>query len=194
VQVELARDLSGNEFLLALEWFVSLRRVSKVMVSDNGTNFTFVQPLVGHKVKITDPKVVNHLSSNQVEWYFIPAFSHWYGGAYERIVGIVKSCLHKALSSSGSQLVDFVTLQTVLHRVANIVNNRPLTYVPSDELFKPLTPNYFLKLGNCNVETSLEINTERSSQPLSIFFKVIVRFKGWWKPSVMPSTVITSHT
>jgi len=137
------------------------------MLSDNGTNFTFVQPLVGQKVKITDPRVDNFLSSNRIEWHFIPAFSPWYGGSYERMNGIVKSCLCKAL---GTKLVDFVTLQTALYRVANIVNNRPLTYVPADELYKPLTPNHFLKLGETNVDTSLEITVEQlPSTTLNLF-------------------------
>ena len=44
------------------------------------------------------------------------------------------------------------------------MNNRSLTYVPSDELdFIALTPNHFLELEgtNANVNTSLEINLER---------------------------------
>jgi len=63
IHLELARNLSGGEFLLCLEQFVNIRRVPKFMLSDNGTNFTFVQPLVGQKVKITDPRIDNFLSS-----------------------------------------------------------------------------------------------------------------------------------
>jgi len=54
IHVELARNLSGNEFLLCLDRFSSLRRVPGFLISDNGTNFVFVQPLVGTRVKLTD--------------------------------------------------------------------------------------------------------------------------------------------
>jgi len=66
--------------------------------------------LLDMEVQLADPKVKSYLSSNRISWSFIPAFSPWYGGAYERMVGIVKSCLQKALSAHGSTLVDFVTL------------------------------------------------------------------------------------
>jgi len=145
---------------LCLDRFSSLRRVPGFLISDNGTNFVFVQPLVGTRVKLTDAKV-HYFSTNKIEWHFIPAFSPWYGGVYERMVGLFKLSVHKTLTAYGSNLVDYVTLHTVLYRAANIVNNRPLTFVPSDELYKPLTPNHFLKLGESNVDTSIELDLAR---------------------------------
>ena len=41
----------------------------KFIISDNGTNFTFVQPLVGNKVKLTDPKVDNFFTRERIEWH-----------------------------------------------------------------------------------------------------------------------------
>ena len=72
IHLELLRNMSGDQFVIALARFVSRRRMPKY-----GTNFTFVQPLVGTQVKLSDPKVDNFFSSNRIEWHFIPAFFSW---------------------------------------------------------------------------------------------------------------------
>lgn len=46
-------------------------------------------------------------------------------------------------------------MRTVIAKVADVVNSRPLTYVSSEEVVKPLTPNDFLKLGPTNVNVEL---------------------------------------
>jgi len=64
------------------------------------------------------------------------------------MVGVTKISLHNALSDYRNNMVDYVILMNALCQVEDLVNNRPLTYVPSDELdFVALTPNLFLKLG-----------------------------------------------
>ncbi len=46
----------------------------------------------------------------------------------------------------------------MIYRIADIVNSRPLTYVPSDDTVQPLTPNHFLRLGPCNINSTLEMH------------------------------------
>lgn len=85
IHLEVVRDLSDNEFLLAFCRFTSRRGIPKFVLSDNGTNFRFVQPLVGLRkpIHISDIKIRKYLSSNLIEWSFIPVFAPWFGGAYE---------------------------------------------------------------------------------------------------------------
>jgi len=159
IHLEVVRNTSGNEFLLALCRFTSRRGLPNVMLSDNGTNFRFVQPLVGpgKDIKLSDFAINKYLSSNSIEWTFIPAFAPWFGGAYERLIRIVKASLQK---SFGLQLLNLVEFQTVLCQAEDIMNSRPISYVSSD-LMQPLTPNNFLRLRQVNVDTQLEVTTER---------------------------------
>lgn len=153
IHLELVPDLSGEHFLMALDRFCCLKRVPKLVISDNAKTFVFIQPMVGIKVHITDHKINNFITSNRVEWYFIPQYAPWFGGAYERLIQIVKKCLK---ISYGKTFLTYIELQTTLYKIADIVNSRPLTYI-SDEVVEPLTPNHFVKLGPTNVNTSLAL-------------------------------------
>ncbi len=48
--------------------------------------------------------------------------------------------------------------------MADIVNSRPFTYLSSDNVVEPLTPNHFLKFGSSKVNVDLQI---RSNIPMS---------------------------
>ncbi len=61
VHLEMVPDLSGEHFLLALEKFSSIRRVPQRIISDNGSNFTFVQPFLSNAIKLSDAKIKAHL-------------------------------------------------------------------------------------------------------------------------------------
>ena len=152
IHLELVPNTSGKHCLLALDRFYSLRRVPKMIISDNGSSFTFIQPMLGIKVKIRDHKLNNYVSSNQIQWHFIPQYAPWYGGAYERLVGLVKRSLKK---SYGLHLLEYEELRTVIYRVMDIVNGRPLNYMFSDEILQALTPNHFLKLGPTNINLDI---------------------------------------
>jgi hypothetical protein len=155
VHLEITKDMSGDQFLLAFMRFTSRRGVPKFVLSDNGTNFTFVQPLVGTNVKLNHEKLENHFVTNQITWSFIPALSPWYGGVYERLIGIVKRCLNKTL---GPYIADYVVFETTMCMVESILNNRPLTYVFSEDTVEALTPNHFLHLRPPNSTQELELN------------------------------------
>ena len=62
----------------------------------------------------------------------------WWGGFWERLVGMVKSCLKKSI---GREKLSFTVLLTVLFEVENVLNNRPLCFVYDDEVSDVLTPN-----------------------------------------------------
>lgn len=150
--------MSGNEFLLALSRFTSRRGLPKFILSDNGTNFRFIQPLVGpaKSIRVSHFQLEKYLSSNAIQWSFIPALAPWFGGAYERIVRIVKTSIKKAF---GFVMLNLLELQTVLCQAEDIMNSRPISYVPS-EVIQPLTPNNFLRLRDVNIDTQLEVTLE----------------------------------
>lgn len=111
IHLELILDQSADQFFLALIRFTSRRRVPKLIISDNATHFTFIQPLTGKRVQIEDHEINDYVSNNNVEWVFIPQYSPWQGGFYERLVSLVKNCLKKA---HGFQFLTYIQTSTAL--------------------------------------------------------------------------------
>ena len=82
------------------------------------------------------------MSSHNIDWRFIPARAAWFGGMYERLIGLTKNCLKKVMENS---LVTLDELQSLIVETECRINNRPLTYV-SNEMNDPipLTPSQLL--------------------------------------------------
>ena len=68
------------------------------------------------------------------------------GGVWERMVGLVKSCLYKAFGHYTYTLTQFYTL---LSDCKMAINNRPLTYIPSENDLGVITPNMLLYNRTC---------------------------------------------
>ena len=45
----------------------------------------------------TDQSLLSYVSSEGIKWSFTTALAPWKGGLYERLVGMIKRCLQKAL-------------------------------------------------------------------------------------------------
>lgn len=79
VHLEIARDLSAGEFLLALHRFVVRRGSSKFIPLDNASHFTFVQPLISQLVErrfeIADSRIRDYLNTKDIHWKFIPSYT-----------------------------------------------------------------------------------------------------------------------
>jgi len=66
------------------------------------------------------------LEHHGVTWQFIPKRAPWYGGFWERLVGITKQALKKTLDRS---FVTLPILETIVVEVEATLNDRLLTYV-----------------------------------------------------------------
>jgi hypothetical protein len=65
----------------------------------------------------------------------------WWGGFFERLVGLVKRCLRKVL---GNAKLTFEELLTTLVEVEGTLNSRPLTYIYDEVENDVLTPNHLI--------------------------------------------------
>ena len=140
VHLEIVQDLSSESFLQAFRRFSSRRSVPKIIMSDNAT--TFVGASQHLKYLFESSTVKEALSKGGTEWKFIPKRAPWYGGWWERLIGLTKTSLRKVL---GRSLVTIEILQTVITEIEAMLNDRPLTPLPSnsDDL-EPLTPSHLL--------------------------------------------------
>ena len=121
VHLELVKSQSTEEVKRALRRFFALRSTPELIYSDNAKTFH---------------ALLSHLPRT-VTWRFIPEAAPWWGGFWERMVGITKKCLKITLHQCH---LSFEELAVTLYELAFHLNLRPLT--SSDD--EPLTPAHLL--------------------------------------------------
>ena len=127
VHLEVTNDLSFESASHALRRFIGRRGPAIRFYSDNAKSFV---------------KLSRHLS---VPWHFIPERSPWWGGWWERLIGVIKSSLRKTLHLS---LLSEDELRSVIVELEGVINQRPLTYVSDvEESVSPLTPAHFIAMN-----------------------------------------------
>ena len=144
VHIDIASGYDTKSFLIAFSRFVALRGYPSHIFSDPGTQ------LVGASKEVkalwtsvrqgTDELSV--LSRNGCQWTFGPADSPWYQGSAEALIKSAKRAID--LSVHNDRLL-FSELLTSFYEVANLLNERPIGYLPSlDNDISVLTPNMLL--------------------------------------------------
>ncbi|XP_070576394.1 uncharacterized protein [Ptychodera flava] len=110
------------------------------MISDNATNFISTSDELNRLFDA--PEVKDYLVNKRVEWKFIPKRAPWFGGFWERLIGLTKNAIKKTL---GRAYVTYDELNTLLTEVEAMLNDRPITYVSADVRDNiPLTPAHLL--------------------------------------------------
>ncbi|XP_059056090.1 uncharacterized protein LOC131849969 [Achroia grisella] len=137
IHMELVKDLTAEECLLGLRRFVSSRGVPKLIISDNALQFKLA----------ADVLTGDYCVTNRIKWRFIPELAPWFGGFYERLIGIVKNCLKKTVDK---HMLNHSQLGTIIKEIEAVVNSRPLTVV-GEELEHVLTPADFLRTGGPSI-------------------------------------------
>ncbi|XP_006816657.1 uncharacterized protein LOC102805048 [Saccoglossus kowalevskii] len=89
-----------------------------------------------------DEVIFNYLTTKGIEWRFNLSRSPWWGGFFERLIGITKRALSKTI---GPALLMFEELEEVLLDVEVFMNNRPLCYMEEDLEQVAITPNMLLR-------------------------------------------------
>ena len=137
--LELLPSLETSEFLSSLKRFIARRGRPERIYSDNGR--TFVGAAKWIKTVMTDETVNDFLARQNIKWQFNLSRAPWWGGQFERMVGLVKRALYKTI---GNGYLSWKELQEVLLDVEVALNNRPLSYVEDDVQLPTLTPNALL--------------------------------------------------
>ena len=147
VHLEIAASLTTDSMIMALRRMMARRGKPKRIYSDNGTNFIGAKRELREALEELDQDVIQKtLSTDGIEWHFIPPGSPHMGGCWERLVGSVKRALEATMNEQAPREE---ILQTLFAEAEYSINCRPLTYA-SDNPEDPesLTPNHFLLLWN----------------------------------------------
>ena len=140
VHLEVVTSMSADSFLQAFRRFVSRKSLPKLIISDKAT--TFQSASIYLKTFFDSTSVRDTFANMGIDWQFIPKRAPWYGGWWERLIGLTKTALKKIV---GRAYLSLETLQTVVTEIETIMNDRPLTYVSSNlDDTEPLTPAHLL--------------------------------------------------
>ena len=79
-----------------------------------------------------------------MHWKFNLSLAPWWGGQYERLIGLFKRSFYKQI---GGGKLTFEELVDVVLDVEVALNNRPLSYIEDDVQLPVLTPNAMLNIN-----------------------------------------------
>ena len=126
-------------FLGSFKRLVARRGRPAKVFSDNGK--TFVGAARWLKQIQSDEKVQSYLSDEGITWSFNLSRAPWWGGQFERLIGLFKRAFYKTI---GGGLLTWTELSEVVLEVETQLNRRPLSYVEEDVQLPLLTPASFL--------------------------------------------------
>ncbi|XP_072389396.1 uncharacterized protein [Diabrotica undecimpunctata] len=142
IHLEVVSSLTTECFIAALRRFTSRRGKCASILSDNGSTFKGANNELSNFLKTNNSAIHDRLSSEGIDWKFIPPRSPHFGGIWEAGVKSVKYHLKRVISNT---VLSYEEFSTVLIQIEAILNSRPLFPMsndPSDLL--PLTPAHFL--------------------------------------------------
>lgn len=150
VFLELLPSLETGDFIKSLKRFIARRGRPSKVYSDNGK--TFVAAAKWLKKVQKDEKFHSFLSDQSITWQFNLSRAPWWGGHFERLIGVMKSSFYETV---GQGLLTWEELSEVILDIEMTMNNRPLCYLEEDVQLPTLTPNSLLFL-NSNILPELQ--------------------------------------
>jgi hypothetical protein len=159
VHLELVDTLSSEGVIRALRKFIARRGRPNIIYSDNALGFTGAAKYL---LKVNKEKIMEYASVNKMEWRFNPPLSPWWGGFWERLIGLAKQLLRRIL---GKRVVHRWEFEMLLVEVEECLNNRPLTYTSENvEDPIPLTPNHFIRWSGAVYLPEADLHDARSTR------------------------------
>uniref|UniRef100_A0A0M3IUX5 Integrase catalytic domain-containing protein n=1 Tax=Ascaris lumbricoides TaxID=6252 RepID=A0A0M3IUX5_ASCLU len=143
VHIDVVSDLTTQNFLSTFRRFLARRGTPKIIISDNAPTFSaadkvLAQTLDRHQL---EEKSLLYGTERGITWQYTTSHSPWKGGAYERLIGMVKKTMRKAL---GRKILSVEEMRTFLCEVEAILNSRPLTYLYEERDAKIIRPVDFI--------------------------------------------------
>ena len=136
VHLELLPDQTKEEFIRPLKRSIARCGCPETIYSDNAKTLVAASKWIK---RINKPEILNHfLNTKGIKWKFSLRRAPWWGGQFERMVGLVKNALYKTV---GKSKLERHELAEVLTDIKTTLSNRLLIYMEEDIEFPVLTPN-----------------------------------------------------
>lgn len=139
LHLEILPNLGTATFLGSLKRLIARRGRPSKIYSDNRR--TFIGAAKWLKQIRKDERIQTYLADEEVHWRFNLSGAPWWGGQFERLIGLFKQAFFKTI---GGGILTWTELCEVILEVEAHFNRRPLSYVEDDIQFLLLTPACFL--------------------------------------------------
>ena len=146
VHLDLLKSLETSEFIASLKRFIARRGRPEMIYSDNGSTFKATEKWL-NKVQ-QDERFHELLASLTIKWQFNLSRAPWWGGQFERLIGLFKAAFYKTI---GNGTLRWAELEEVVLDVEVALNNRPLSYLEEDIQLPVLTPNSMLHINSSHL-------------------------------------------
>ncbi|XP_018304733.1 uncharacterized protein [Mycetomoellerius zeteki] len=145
IHIEIAFDLSAEEFIHTLKRFIGRRGKPSHIFSDNATNFTGANRELSELRDMflkEEPTIVQKSISDGIQWHFIPPRAPNFGGIWEASVRSFKAHFKRVV---GTTILTIDEMQTLSIQIEAILNSRPITALSNDPNdLSYLSPGHFL--------------------------------------------------
>ena len=136
IHLELLPNQTTEQFVKALKRLIARRGLPSIIYSDNAKTFQAGSKWLKRILHSND--LHNFSAVQSFKWRFNLSRAPWWGGQFERLIGIVKQSLYKSVGISSLTFNEF---EDILLDIETTQNNRPLGYVEDDVQQPTLTPN-----------------------------------------------------
>ena len=116
--------METSHFITCLKRLIARRGRPRVIYSDNGG--TFIKAGKWLRQLREDERLQGLLDGYDISWKFNLSRTPWWGGQFERLIGVVKSAMYKVI---GGGVLSWTELSEVLLDVETQINRRPLSYL-----------------------------------------------------------------
>ena len=137
--LEVLPNQETTTFLGSLKRLIARRGRPTTIFSDNGR--TFIGAAHWLKEIQKDEHLQAYLAEERITWRFNLSRAPWWGGQFERLVGVFKRAFYKTI---GGGMLSWTELCEVVLEVETQLNRRPLSYIEEDVQLPLLTPASFL--------------------------------------------------
>ena len=188
VHMEAIFGYSTEQFMLGLNRFASIRGWPEKIYSDPGSQLKGAAADLREVWENLDLKTLRSLGAQKgMTWSFGPTEGPWYQGTVESLIKAAKKAITLAV---GNTRLSGPELLTVLTEAANLINERPIGYMPSnDNTISVLTPNSLL-LGSSTAFNpgGYDLSPSRRSR-VTLVQKITDQFWKKWVELYAPTLV-----
>ena len=190
VHIEVARDMTAEQFLHCFRRSTAHRGTLKMMYSDNTPHFKLADKTLEQAIHevLASESVQTYAANHNIVWRFAVELAPWMRGFYKRLIGIMKRSIKKSI---GRACLSLGQLYTIITEVEAVINEQPLVYVGDEfTLSVVLTPADFLSLNTATGPPHLNTedndpeytdNTTSTDKLLSSWKKGLSHIDRLWK-------------